>query len=117
MAGYLTTHVLDTARGCPAEGMRIELYRIEGEMRELIVALTTNDDGRTDQQILPAEAFAAGVYELVFHAGAYLDAIGTPPETPRFLDLIPIRFGMSEASHYHVPLLLSPFGYSTYRGS
>ncbi len=117
MAGYLTTHVLDTARGCPAAGMRIELYRIEGERRELIVALTTNDDGRTDAQILPAEDFAMGVYELVFHTGAYLDATGTPPENPRFLDLIPIRFGMSEASHYHVPLLLSPFGYSTYRGS
>lgn len=117
MAGYLTTHVLDTARGCPAEGLRIELYRIEGEARSLIETLTTNADGRTDAQILPADAFATGVYELVFHAGDYLDKTGTPPESPRFLDVIPIRFGMSEASHYHVPLLLSPFGYSTYRGS
>ncbi|TRD22861.1 hydroxyisourate hydrolase [Palleronia caenipelagi] len=117
MSGYLTTHVLDTARGCPAQGLRIELYRIEDNGRHLLNALTTNADGRTDEQILPSAEFATGIYELVFHAGAYLDATGTPPESPRFLDVIPIRFGMSEASHYHVPLLLSPFGYSTYRGS
>jgi 5-hydroxyisourate hydrolase len=83
----------------------------------LLKTLITNDDGRTDEQILPADAFGTGEYELVFHAGTYLDAVGTPPETPRFLDVIPIRFGMSEHAHYHVPLLLSPFGYSTYRGS
>ncbi len=117
MAGYLTTHVLDTARGCPAEGLKIELFRINGEGRQLLNTLVTNDDGRTDAQILPAEQFAAGEYELVFHAGSYLGASGIPAETPRFLDVIPIRFGMSEPSHYHVPLLLSPFGYSTYRGS
>lgn len=117
MTGYLTTHVLDTARGCPAQGLKIELFKIDGDSRSLLKTLTTNDDGRTDEQILPAAAFETGVYELVFHAGAYLDATGTPPESPRFLDVIPLRFGMSEASHYHVPLLLSPFGYSTYRGS
>jgi 5-hydroxyisourate hydrolase len=117
MSGYLTTHVLDTARGCPAAGLAIDLYRITGETREHIRSLTTNADGRTDSQILPAEEFEIGTYELVFHAGAYLDATGTPPESPRFLDVVPIRFGMSEAAHYHVPLLLSPFGYSTYRGS
>ncbi len=117
MTGYLTTHVLDTARGCPAEGLKIELFRIEGEKRRLLRTLVTNDDGRTDEQILPREEFSTGEYELVFHAGPYLDASGTPPENPRFLDMIPIRFGMSEASHYHVPLLLSPFGYATYRGS
>lgn len=117
MTGYLTTHVLDTARGCPAEGLRIDLYRIDGAERVHLKTLVTNDDGRTDEQILPAERFEPGTYELVFHAGAYLDAIGTPPESPRFLDVIPLRFGMSEASHYHVPLLLSPFGYATYRGS
>ena len=117
MTGYLTTHVLDTARGCPAQGLRIELFRIEGEARTLLKTLTTNADGRTDSQILPREEFAPGVYELVFHAGVYLDSTGVPPESPRFLDVIPIRFGMSEAAHYHVPLLLSPFGYSTYRGS
>jgi len=117
MSGYLTTHVLDTARGCPAAGLAIDLYRITGETREHIRSLTTNADGRTDSQILPAEEFEIGTYELVFHAGAYLDATGTPPESPRFLDVVPIRFGMSEVAHYHVPLLLSPFGYSTYRGS
>ena len=117
MTGYLTTHVLDTARGCPAQGLKIELFRIEGTQRSLLKTLTTNSDGRTDEQILPADAFSTGTYELVFHAGDYLDASGTPPEDPRFLDVIPIRFGMSEAAHYHVPLLLSPFGYSTYRGS
>ena len=117
MAGYLTTHVLDTARGVPAAGLRIELYRLEGERRNLLRELRTNADGRTDEQILPVDDFATGIYELVFHAGEYLDACGTPPEAPRFLHVIPIRFGMSEADHYHVPLLLSPFGYSTYRGS
>ncbi|MGB0959833.1 MAG: hydroxyisourate hydrolase [Halocynthiibacter sp.] len=117
MAGYLTTHVLDTARGTPAAGLLIDLYRIDGDARQHLISLTTNEDGRTDQQILPEGAFQTGTYELVFHAGAYLDACGTPAEDPRFLDQVPIRFGMSEASHYHVPLLLSPFGYSTYRGS
>ncbi len=117
MTGYLTTHVLDTARGCPAQGLKIELFRLSGDVRELLATLVTNDDGRTDRQILPTDDFTTGRYELVFHAGDYLDAIGTPPEEPRFLDVIPIRFGMSEEAHYHVPLLLSPFGYSTYRGS
>lgn len=117
MTGYLTTHVLDTARGCPAQGLKIDLYRMEGEARRHLRSLVTNDDGRTDSQILPAQEFETGEYELVFHAGAYFDALGTAPESPRFLNVIPLRFGMSEATHYHVPLLLSPFGYSTYRGS
>ena len=117
MSGYLTTHVLDTSRGCPAAGLRIEFFRLDGEARTKLVEMTTNDDGRTDAHILPADQFQTGTYELVFHAGDYLDANGTPPEAPRFLNIIPLRFGMSEASHYHVPLLLSPFGYSTYRGS
>nr|WP_319947853.1 hydroxyisourate hydrolase [uncultured Shimia sp.] len=117
MAGYLTTHVLDTARGCPAEGLKIDLYRIDAQDRVFLRSLVTNADGRTDSQILPEQEFETGVYELVFHAGGYLDASGVPAETPRFLDEIPLRFGMSEATHYHVPLLLSPFGYSTYRGS
>lgn len=115
--GYLTTHVLDTARGCPAEGLRIELFRIDADRRTQVAATATNADGRTDGQILPADRFETGTYELIFHAGAYLDSVGTPPEAPRFLDVIPIRFGMSQQAHYHVPLLLSPFGYSTYRGS
>ena len=117
MSGYLTTHVLDTARGAPAEGLKIELFRITGETRELLKTTVTNDDGRTDAQILPENEFVLGTYELVFHAGDYLTAIGTPAEDPRFLDVIPLRFGMSEAMHYHVPLLVSPYAYSTYRGS
>ncbi|MDX5332239.1 MAG: hydroxyisourate hydrolase [Caulobacteraceae bacterium] len=117
MPGFLTTHVLDTARGRPAEGMEVVLYRLTGGAREELARLVTNADGRTDRQILPAEAFATGIYELEFHAGAWMDRTGIPAETPRFLDVIPIRFGMSREGHYHVPLLVSPFGYSTYRGS
>ena len=117
MSGYLTTHVLDTARGCPADGLEITLYRLEVDARVPITTLVTNADGRTDTPILPKERFRTGMYELVFHAGPYLDRIGVPEEHPRFLSEIPIRFGMSEADHFHVPLLLSPFGYSTYRGS
>ena len=117
MSGYLTTHVLDTARGTPADGLEISLYRIEVDARVHITTVTTNMDGRTDTPILPEGRFRPGVYELVFHAGPYLDRVGVPEEHPRFLSEIPIRFGVSEASHYHVPLLLSPFGYSTYRGS
>lgn len=117
MPGWLSTHVLDTARGAPAEGLKIDLYRISVDAREHLHSVTTNFDGRTDAPILPESEFRTGVYELVFHVGPYLTASGVPEEHPRFLDTIPIRFGMSEASHYHVPLLLSPFGYSTYRGS
>ena len=117
MAGYLTTHVLDTARGCPASGLRIELYRLDGGARQKVAETTTNADGRTDGPILPEDAFRTGTYELVFHAGAYLDGAGLSSDAPRFLDEIPLRFGISEDSHYHVPLLLSPFSYSTYRGS
>ncbi|MGC1505915.1 MAG: hydroxyisourate hydrolase [Sulfitobacter sp.] len=116
--GYLTTHVLDTARGLPADGLEITLYRVKEGSKVELVRMLTNADGRTDTPILPADAFDVGTYELTFAAGAYLDRIGTPPEAPRFLDLIPIRFGISDVNaHYHVPLLLSPFGYSTYRGS
>ncbi|AXI42739.1 hydroxyisourate hydrolase [Sulfitobacter sp. SK011] len=117
MTGYLTTHVLDTARGCPAEGLKIDLFKLDSETRIHLKTLITNEDGRTDEQILPTDQFETGTYELVFHAGDYLDACGIPPESPRFLDVIPLRFGMSEATHYHVPLLLSPFSYATYRGS
>ncbi|WP_417249637.1 hydroxyisourate hydrolase [Celeribacter sp.] len=116
--GYLTTHVLDTAKGVPASGLRIELFRLEGEGRVALAEMTTNADGRTDSPILPKEAFSTGTYELVFHAGDYLAATGQAGDAPMFLDVIPIRFGISdEGAHYHVPLLLSAFGYSTYRGS
>lgn len=117
MPGFLTTHVLDTARGRPAEGMEIVLFRLSDGQRTELARMRTNADGRTDRQILPEGEFATGSYELEFHAGTWLDANGFPPETPRFLDVIPIRFGMSQQDHYHVPLLISPFGYSTYRGS
>ena len=116
--GFLTTHVLDTALGRPAAGLRIDLYRLDGGTRKHLREMRTNADGRTDTPILPREEFAPGIYELEFHAGAYLDSAGVAAQEPRFLDVIPIRFGISEAdSHYHVPLLLSPHGYSTYRGS
>ncbi|WP_417728752.1 hydroxyisourate hydrolase [Roseovarius sp.] len=114
MSGYLTTHVLDTARGCPAAGLMIHLSRISGERVEPLRQMRTNADGRTDTPILPEAEFAPGTYELLFHAGDYLRAAGAEAA---FLDLIPIRFTMTEASHYHVPLLLSPYGYATYRGS
>ncbi len=116
--GYLTTHVLDTARGQPAAGLQVTLYLIDGANRVRLAAMQTNADGRTDSPILPKGKCVPGTYELEFEAGGYFDRVGTPPEAPRFLDVIPLRFGISDAeAHYHVPLLLSPFGYSTYRGS
>lgn len=118
MSGYLTTHILDTARGRPAEGIRIELYRVSGTSHNKIAETVTNDDGRTDAPILPVEDFSPGIYELVFHAGDYLRKTAQASGDILFLDQVPIRFGMSDSqAHYHVPLLLSPFGMSTYRGS
>ena len=118
MQGYLTTHVLDTARGCPAAGLKIELIRHVPESGPIALQTTiTNADGRTDGPILPQDAFKLGSYELIFHAGAYLRAQGQIEEDAVFLDMIPIRFEMRSADHYHVPFLLSPYGYSTYRGS
>ncbi len=117
MAGFLTTHVLDTARGCPAEGIKIALYRVSGNSHRKIAEAVTNADGRTDAPILPEETFKTGTYELIFFAGDYLRATGQAGAEPLFLDQVPIRFGMAEEDHYHVPLLLSPYGMSTYRGS
>ena len=114
--GRLTTHVLDTALGKPAEGLRIELFKL-GPTRDKLADVRTNDDGRVDQPLLDTDEFHTGEYELVFHAGDYLDRTGQSLPQPKFLDVIPLRFGISEDSHYHVPLLLSPYGYSTYRGS
>ena len=117
MSGYLTTHVLDTARGVPAQGIKIALYGLDST-RRLIAETITNDDGRTDSPILPAVDFKTGKYELVFFCGDYLEANGQATGDIKFLDEIPLRFGMDDAqAHYHVPLLLSPYGYSTYRGS
>ena len=112
----LSTHVLDTARGTPAQGLRISLKRLEPNPKDLGV-FTTNDDGRVSEKLLSGDDAQFGTYEIIFHAGDYLRAQGTAlPEYP-FLDVVPIRFGISEDSHYHVPLLLSPYGFSTYRGS
>ncbi len=115
--GRLTTHVLDTASGRPGAGMTVDLYRISGEGRTHLKRAVTNSDGRCDQPLLGGADFAAGRYELVFAAGDYLRRQGTELPSPAFLDEIPIRFGIAEARHYHVPLLVSPYGYSTYRGS
>jgi 5-hydroxyisourate hydrolase len=115
----LTTHVLDTALGKPAAGLAIDLYRITGETRVLLKTLKTNADGRIDGgPILSNDDFAISTYELLFHAGDYLRASGAGLTDPAFLDLVPIRFGIADTTaHYHVPLLISPYGYSTYRGS
>jgi len=116
--GYLTTHVLDTARGLPAAGLRIELFRLDGSDRVEIGRFETNADGRTDSPVLPAEAFETGAYELLFHAGEYIARSGSALPEGVFLDLVPIRFTITDAgAHYHVPLLLSPYSYATYRGS
>ena len=115
--GFLTTHVLDTARGAPAQGMLLWLYKITEEGQHKIAEAVTNADGRTSAPILPHEAFEPGRYELIFFVGDYLRRLGLAGSEPLFLDHVPIRFGMSEDSHYHVPLLVSPYGYSTYRGS
>jgi 5-hydroxyisourate hydrolase len=116
--GYLTTHVLDTARGQPAAGLKIMLYRVTGNSHKKIAEVTTNADGRADAPVLAGKAFTVGGYELVFCAGDYFRATGQARDEVLFLDQIPIRFGVTNAAaHYHVPLLLSPYGYSTYRGS
>ncbi len=115
--GRLTTHVLDTASGKPAAGLTIELYRL-GDTPERLTVAATNADGRVDAPLLEGDAFSPGIYELRFHAGDYLRRASVPLGDPAFIDVVPIRFGISDpAAHYHVPLLLSPYGYSTYRGS
>lgn len=117
-SGRVTTHVLDTARGKPAAGVKITLYRISGQSHRKIAETVTNADGRTDAPMLAGDALKEGRYELVFSAGDYLRASGQATGEVLFLDEIPIRFGVPDAGqHYHVPLLISPFAYSTYRGS
>ena len=115
----LSTHVLDTANGRPAARLALTLTRIEPDgTRVLLKRLTTNADGRTDQPLLVDEAFMVGRYEIEFHAGDYFRASGAILPDPPFVDVVPLRFGIADpAGHYHVPLLVSPWSFSTYRGS
>ena len=117
--GRLTTHVLDTASGKPARGVAVSLFAIEASgARRLLKSTQTNGDGRCDAPFLSGAQMAVGAYELVFEVAAYFSAAGVALSDPPFLDVVPIRFGIADASaHYHVPLLISPYGYSTYRGS
>lgn len=113
----LSTHVLDTSRGKPAENVWIDLHRCDGERRH-IKSVATNADGRTAEPLLFGDRLETGIYELTFHAGDYFRSVGIALSDPPFLGDIVIRFGLSDpAADYHVPLLLSPYGYSTYRGS
>jgi len=114
--GRLTTHVLDTAAGKPAVGLKVVLSRLDGAPA-LLVEAHTNADGRLDRPLLDGTAFAPGRYEIMFHVGDYFRASGAGLPEPAFLDLVPLRFGITEDAHYHVPLLVSPYAYSTYRGS
>jgi 5-hydroxyisourate hydrolase len=115
----LTTHVLDVTRGGPAEDVRLELFEFAaGNQRRLIADVATNADGRTDKPLIRAEDARVGRFELIFHAGDYFRRRGVEMADPPFLDLIPIRFAIAKpGAHYHVPLLVSPWSYSTYRGS
>jgi 5-hydroxyisourate hydrolase len=116
--GRLTTHVLDTAHGRPAAGMTIEFFAREGAGWALLKTLVTNADGRTDEPLLAPEAMRTGEYQLLFHAGEYFRRMGAALAQPAFLEHVPLVFGIADASaHYHVPLLCSPWAYSTYRGS
>ena len=116
--GKLTTHVLDTAGGKPAAGMKIELSVLEGSVWRVLKGQQTNADGRTDGPLLEGAALLKGRYRLVFDVAAYYRALGTELPEPPFLDRVPLRFGVADPSlHYHVPLLCSPWGYTTYRGS
>jgi 5-hydroxyisourate hydrolase len=118
--GRLTTHVLDTAHGHPAAGLAIEIWRVErdGAGRRLLKEVRTNADGRTDAPLLSDGEIEAGIYELVFAVGDYFAAHGAAAPSPPFLGRVPVRFGIADpATHYHVPLLVTPWAYSTYRGS
>lgn len=115
--GSLTTHVLDTATGKPAAGLSISLYRVSGNSHRKVKTVVTNADGRCDAPLLAGKDFQTGQYELIFFVGDYFRTLGIELPGEPFLDQIPIRFGMADPVHYHVPLLVSPYGYSTYRGS
>ncbi len=116
MMGRLTTHILDTANGIPAANVAIRLYA-SGDKRDLKAAANSNEDGRVDGPLLEGDAMQAGTYELEFDIGAYFKARGTETGQPAFLDTVIIRFSVAADQHYHVPLLVSPWSYSTYRGS
>ena len=115
----VTTHVLDVTSGRPAEGVRLELYELaDGSERKLVADVVTNADGRTDKPLVRPDQARAGRFELIFHAGDYFRRRRAELADPPFLDIIPIRFGLADPkAHYHVPLLVSPWSYSTYRGS
>ena len=116
--GKLTTHVLDTANGCPAAGMSVALYRLDGAAPTLVKQITLNHDGRSDGPLLDGATFVPGRYRLVFGVAAYFRGLGTALADPPFLDEVPLDFGLAAGGqHYHVPLLASPYAYSTYRGS
>ncbi len=116
--GKLTTHILDTAHGRPGAGVSITLFRVDDELRQHISDFVTNADGRCDAPLLAGDELIAGTYELVFHIGAYFKRQGVALPQPNFIDIVPLRFGIADAKgHYHVPLLVSPWSYSTYRGS
>ncbi len=117
--GRLTTHILDTAQGRPGAGIRVELYAIgsAGAERRLAATARTNHDGRCDAPLLDGAAFHTGQWELVFHVGEYFVGAGLPLPDPPFLDQVTVRFGIAADAHYHVPLLVSPWSYTTYRGS
>ena len=116
--GKLSTHVLDTAHGKPAAGMKVELWVFDGESKSLVKTVRTNNDGRTDEPLLIGDALKTGAYAIAFHVADYFAACGLALPTPNFLDVVPVRFSIADASaNYHVPLLVSPWSYSTYRGS
>ena len=116
--GRLTTHVLDIANGCPAAGMAVALYRLDGATATPLKSLTLDADGRAEAPLLEGDALEAGRYRLVFDVAAYFRARGAALPEPPFLDRVPLEFGIADAAaHYHVPLLASPWAYSTYRGS
>jgi 5-hydroxyisourate hydrolase len=118
MAGKLSTHVLDTTIGKPGAGVKIDLYRIEHSARQFVMTSITNADGRTDAPLLLDDALKQGVYELDFHAGDYFRARGVTLPTPAFVDVVTLRFGIADENvNYHVPLVCTPWSYSTYRGS
>ncbi|WP_296253071.1 hydroxyisourate hydrolase [Pseudomonas sp. UBA4194] len=116
--GRLTTHVLDAAHGCPGSAISVQLYRVQGEQLELVASAVTNSDGRCDAPLLQGEEYETGVYQLQFAAGDYYRSRGLTLPDQAFLDVVVLRFGIDAAQeHYHVPLLISPYSYSTYRGS